>query len=107
MRAANLLVEEPYALMRARTDLWEPWRVIARATRPDVSIAIVHTHGHGGSGVTLSWCCAAEVPNLVAIAWRSAWTTLPRGPSPPDTSTSVARAFAVRAAGLARDYIEA
>ena len=34
MRAANLLVEEPYALMRARTDLWEPWRVIARATRP-------------------------------------------------------------------------
>jgi hypothetical protein len=22
---ANLSVEEPYALMRARTDLWEPW----------------------------------------------------------------------------------
>ena len=22
---ANLLVEEPYALMRARTGLWEPW----------------------------------------------------------------------------------
>ena len=33
--AANLLVEEPYALMRARTDLREPWRVIARATRPN------------------------------------------------------------------------
>ena len=36
MRVANLLVEEPYALMRARTDLWEPWRVIARATRPEL-----------------------------------------------------------------------
>ena len=31
---ANLSVEEPYALMRARTGLWEPWRVTARATRP-------------------------------------------------------------------------
>jgi hypothetical protein len=25
MWMAKLLVEEPYALMRARTDLWEPW----------------------------------------------------------------------------------
>ena len=33
---ANLSVEEPYALMRARTGLWEPWRVTARATRPAV-----------------------------------------------------------------------
>lgn len=32
---ANLSVEEPDALMRARPDLWEPWRVTARATRPD------------------------------------------------------------------------
>jgi hypothetical protein len=32
---ANLSVEEPYALMRARTGLWEPWWVTARATRPD------------------------------------------------------------------------
>ena len=31
---AKLSVEEPYALMRARTDLWEPWWVTARATRP-------------------------------------------------------------------------
>ena len=31
---AKLLVEEPDALMRARPDLWEPWRVTARATRP-------------------------------------------------------------------------
>lgn len=32
---ANLSVEEPDALMRARPGLWEPWRVTARATRPD------------------------------------------------------------------------
>jgi hypothetical protein len=32
---ANLSAEEPYALMRARTGLWEPWRVTARATRSD------------------------------------------------------------------------
>jgi sulfatase modifying factor 1 len=31
---ANLLVEEPDALMRARPGLWEPWWVTARATRP-------------------------------------------------------------------------
>jgi len=32
---ANLPAEEPYALMRARTGLREPWRATARATRPD------------------------------------------------------------------------
>lgn len=32
---ANLSVEEPDALMCARPGLWEPWRVTARATRPD------------------------------------------------------------------------
>ena len=32
---ANLSAEEPDALMRARPGLWEPWRVTARATRPD------------------------------------------------------------------------
>ena len=34
---ANLLVEEPDALMRARPGLWEPWWVTARATRPAAS----------------------------------------------------------------------
>ena len=33
----NLSVEEPDALMRARPDLWEPWRATARATRPGAS----------------------------------------------------------------------
>src|SRR5262245_28150957 len=32
---ANLSVEEPDALMRARPGLREPWRVTARATQPD------------------------------------------------------------------------
>jgi hypothetical protein len=31
-------------------------------------IAIIHKYGDGGSGVTLSWGCAAEVDNLVAMA---------------------------------------
>ncbi len=31
---AKLLVEEPDALMHARPDLWEPWVVTPRATRP-------------------------------------------------------------------------
>ena len=32
---ANLSVEEPDALVCARPGLWEPWRVTARATRPN------------------------------------------------------------------------
>jgi len=36
---ANLSLEEPDALMRARPGLWEPWRVTARATQPGVSNA--------------------------------------------------------------------
>ena len=36
---ANLSAEEPDALMRARPGLWEPWRVTARATRPDARCA--------------------------------------------------------------------
>jgi hypothetical protein len=37
---ANLSAEEPYALMRARTDLWEPWRATARATRPQPRMSL-------------------------------------------------------------------
>ena len=40
---AKLLVEEPDALMRARPDLWEPWRATARATRPEAAKFIVRT----------------------------------------------------------------
>jgi hypothetical protein len=32
---AKLLAEEPDALLRARPGLWEPWRVTAKATRPE------------------------------------------------------------------------
>ncbi|MFI0895503.1 hypothetical protein [Streptomyces sp. NPDC020983] len=27
---------------------------------------VVHTHGHGGAGVALSWGCAAQVADRVA-----------------------------------------
>ena len=38
MRMANLLVEEPDALVYARPDLWEPWRATAKATRPEANL---------------------------------------------------------------------
>jgi hypothetical protein len=34
---ANPILEEPYALMWARTGLWEPWVATPRATWPAVS----------------------------------------------------------------------
>jgi hypothetical protein len=37
-------------------------------TSTEVSIAIVRHYGQSGSGVTLSWGCAAEVSHLVAMA---------------------------------------
>jgi hypothetical protein len=33
---ANLSAEEPDALMHARPGPWEPWRLTARATQPEV-----------------------------------------------------------------------
>ena len=52
-------------------------------TSTDSWIAIVYLYGHGGSGVTLSWGCTAEVANLVAMASRLAGTTFPSGPLTP------------------------
>ena len=54
-------------------DASEPVRVglrpfRARGVRLEVEegeTPIVHNYGHGGSGVTFSWGCAAEVVNLV------------------------------------------
>jgi D-amino-acid oxidase len=37
----------------------------------DPARGVVHCYGHGGSGVTLSWGCAAEVVDLVGRAVRS------------------------------------
>ena len=54
---------------------------VVRST--DSWIAIVYLYGHGGSGVTLSWGCTAEVANLVAMASRLAGTTFPSGPLTP------------------------
>lgn len=59
-------------LKQARIDAGEPVRVGLRPVRPqnvrlerESGTRIVHNYGHGGSGVTLSWGCAAEVVELV------------------------------------------
>src|SRR6516164_6275373 len=58
-----------------------------------------HSRAWWGS-VTLSLCCVAEVTNLVAIAWRLAWTIFQADLSLLDLSIPVQRTFAVRATGL-------
>jgi D-amino-acid oxidase len=52
-------------------------KVGLRPGRPTVRLeadparGVVHCYGHGGSGVTLSWGCAAEVVDLVGIVGRA------------------------------------
>jgi hypothetical protein len=46
---ANLLVEEPDALMRARPGLWEPWWVTARATRPSAANHLCQLNEEGAT----------------------------------------------------------
>ena len=42
-----------------------PARATVRLERDPDDGRIVHNYGHGGSGVTLSWGCAADVLKLV------------------------------------------
>jgi D-amino-acid oxidase len=65
-------------LKDAEIDAVEPVRVGLRpARRQNIRLEwqegtrIIHNYGHGGSGVTLSWGCAAEVAELVETLWRS------------------------------------
>jgi hypothetical protein len=46
----------------------------------DGSIDTIHSLEHIVEGITLSWSCAAEVANLAALSWRSAWTIMPSRP---------------------------
>lgn len=50
-----------------RTDVGvRPYRPTVRLDTEDVEgVRVVHNYGHGGSGVTLSWGCAADVLDLV------------------------------------------
>ena len=61
------------ALRHAELDVHEPVRVGLRPFRRqnvrvehEAGTRIVHNYGHGGSGVTFSWGCAAEVVALAA-----------------------------------------
>lgn len=69
-------------------------------TSTDSTIAVVHNFEFGGSDVTLSWVCAAEVANLDAMATRSTWTTFLRGDLTAGLVNPVMRAIAVRATAL-------
>lgn len=69
-RCAAMVPEFGWRLERARV---VAHRVGLRPGRPTVRLEderigqrrVVHCYGHGGSGVTLSWGCAAEVARLV------------------------------------------
>lgn len=69
-RCARMVPEFGWRLERARV---VAHRVGLRPGRPSVRLEeeiggerrVVHCYGHGGSGVTLSWGCAAEVARLV------------------------------------------
>ena len=72
-RCARMVPEFGWRLERARV---VAHRVGLRPGRPSVRLEeeisgerrVVHCYGHGGSGVTLSWGCAAEVARLVGRA---------------------------------------
>jgi D-amino-acid oxidase len=60
------------ALKHARLDEAEPVRAGLRPVRPhnvrlelEPNSRIIHNYGHGGSGVTFSWGCAAEIADLI------------------------------------------
>jgi D-amino-acid oxidase len=36
----------------------------------DDGTRLIHNYGHGGSGVTLAWGCAADVANLAGLTGR-------------------------------------
>ncbi len=69
-RCARMVPEFGWRLERARV---VAHRVGLRPGRPTVRLEeersgdrrVIHCYGHGGSGVTLSWGCAAEVARLV------------------------------------------
>jgi D-amino-acid oxidase len=46
-----------------------PIRLSVRMESVDLAgLRMVHNYGHGGSGVSLSWCCAGEVNALATSA---------------------------------------
>ncbi len=61
-------------LRQARLYEERPVRAGLRPARPgnvrlewEPGTRIVHNVGHGGSGVTFSWCCASEVGDMLDV----------------------------------------
>lgn len=62
-RASDLVPELALARVRGHKVGLRPARPVVRLEREG---RVVHCYGHGGSGVTLSWGCAAEVAALAS-----------------------------------------
>lgn len=62
-RASDLVPELALARVRGHKVGLRPARSVVRLEREG---RVVHCYGHGGSGVTLSWGCAAEVAALAS-----------------------------------------
>jgi D-amino-acid oxidase len=72
------------ALRDLEIDAVEPVRVGLRPARVDsvrleweAGTRIVHNYGHGGSGVTFSWGCAAEAADLVEACGKAMFRHFP------------------------------
>jgi hypothetical protein len=66
----------------------------------DLTLSIVHNYESDESSVTMLWVRAAEVTDLVEVAWNRLGQFCRAELSQPDMSSPVAIAFAVRATGL-------
>jgi D-amino-acid oxidase len=64
-RCADLVPELAGAEVLAELAGLRPGRPEVRLEREALDVPVVHNYGHGGSGITLSWGCAADVVALL------------------------------------------
>ncbi len=60
--ALSRAVVDPVELVRVGL---RPFRTQNARVEREANTSIIHNYGHGGSGVTLSWCCGSEVAERV------------------------------------------